>query len=133
MTNDIMTGNYRIATITLYNDTSNKPHRCALYDNNISVGDFCVVAASCYTILVAQVISIEEKTEEKLTEEIICKADFTQYLARVHKREKQAKLLSEMKKRSAELQELTRYETLAKADPAMATLLSEFKDLYKED
>lgn len=124
------TGNYRIAIIHFMDgNNKQKGYEYACYDDLILEGDKVVVMSAHHGIGVAEVTAFVDNRGQDIYREIICRADFSAYEERVAKRAEQKELLKLMQKRSAELQELTLYETLAKADPEMAELLKQYKNI----
>lgn len=127
----IMEGNYRIAHVQfLEGSNTDKTYHYALYEGTLAwEGDICVVKSAHHGFGLARIIEITPKTDEAITREIICRADFTAYEDRVAQRKRKAELMTEMKKRAAAVQELMIYKNLAASDPAMAELLKEYENL----
>lgn len=128
----IMEGNYRIAQINFLegNNTSTKyPYAC--YDHTIEIGDICVVMSEHHGFGIAKVVEIGPKTDEKITREIVCKCDFSEYNIRVANRKRRAELLKLMHTRAAELQEIALFQMLAKEDSNMKDILSEYQQLER--
>lgn len=127
-----MEGNYRIASVRFVDGhNTDKTYRYACYDDSIYVGDICVVTSAHHGFGVAEVVAIEDKTDEPISREIICKADFSDYDARERARKRTAELKQKMADRAAKLQEVAIYAMLAKEDPEMKTMLSEYEALTK--
>lgn len=125
-----MEGNYRIALVKFLEGTNtDKEYEYACYDDSILNNDYCVVMSAHHGIGVAQVVKVMPKDDRKITREIICKADFTDYNTRCDKRKAKAELEKKMKQRAAELQELSLYKMLAEHDPSMRDLLSEYESV----
>ena len=123
-----MEGNYRIALVRFLEGTNtDREYEYACYDYTIEENDCCVVMSAHHGIGVAQVVKLMPKDDRKLTREIICKADFTDYNIRCDKRKAKAELEKKMKKRATELTELSLYKMLAEHDPSMRELLSEYE------
>ena len=125
-----MRGNYRIADVQFI-EGANKTevYAYACYDEDIYVDDICVVKSANHGFGIAKVVRLRAKTDEAITREIVCKADFSTYNKRVADREKQAELKKLMAARASKLQELSMYELLAKSDPEMAELLGKYKEI----
>ena len=126
----IMDGNYRIAMVKFLDGAdTDKTWPYACYDDSITVDDNVVVMSAHHGIGVGQVVLIRPKDDEKIIREVICKADFSEYNARLTTRKVRAELESKMKQRAAELQELSLYKMLADHDPAMKELLNQYEGL----
>lgn len=127
---NIMRGNYRIADVQFI-EGANKTevYAYACYDDDIYVDDICVVKSANHGFGIAKVVRLRAKTDEAITREIVCKADFSTYNKRVADREKQSELKKLMAARASKLQELSMYELLAKSDPEMAELLGKYKEI----
>lgn len=105
---------------------------CANYDPDLAVEDICIVATERQGLMIAEVLNI--KTIPSLApvrHEIVGKVDTTAYSARIEQRKKLAELKAKMQERAKKLQDIVLYQTLAKDDPEMAQLLSEYMDLGK--
>lgn len=128
--NNIMEGNYRIADVQFIEGTNkNEVYAYACFDEDVWVDDICVVKSAKHGFGLAKVVRLRPKTDEEITREIVCKADFSAYDARVANRKKQAELKKQMADRASKLQELSMYELLAKSDPEMAELLKSYKEI----
>lgn len=128
---NIMEGNYRIARVQfLEGNNTDSIYNYALYDGTHAwEGDICVVKSAHHGFGLARIVEIVPKTDEAITREIVCRADFTDYEERVARRKRTAELMSQMKKRAAAAQEILIYRNLAASDPAMAELLKEYENL----
>ena len=128
--NNIMEGNYRIADVQFI-EGANKTevYAYACYDEDVYVDDICVVKSANHGFGIAKVVRLRAKTDETISREIVCKADFSTYNKRVADRAKQAELKKLMAARASKLQELSMYELLAKSDPEMAELLGKYKEI----
>lgn len=126
----IMEGNYRIALISfLEGSNTDVTYRYACYDESINVNDICVVKSAHHGFGIAKVVGFEDKTDEVITREIICKADFSAYNAREYNRKRKAELKKQMAKLASELQETALFELLANNNSDMEELLKEYKEL----
>lgn len=125
-----MEGNYVIADVQFI-EGSNKTevYAYACYDSGIQVDDICVVKSAHHGFGLAKVVRLREKTDEPISREIVCKADFAAYNKRVENRKKRAELKTKMAKRASALQELAMYEILAAEDKEMAELLKAYKEV----
>ena len=126
----IMEGNYNIAYVKFLEGSNNNIYHYALYDGTeATIGDICVAKSANHGFGLVRIVDIKPKSNEDITREIVCKADFSAYTEREACRKRKAELVSEMKKRAAAVQEILIYKTLAASDPAMAELLSEYDKL----
>lgn len=131
MNNKIMDGDFRVALVRFEFDGTNadKTYKYACYDKDIYVDDICVVKSANHGFGIARVVGLEPKTDEPITREIVCKADFTAFYTREAMRVQREKLMTKMAERAEQLKEISLYETLAKADPEMAEMLKTYKTL----
>lgn len=127
----IMKGNYNIAYVKfLEGSNTNNIYHYALYEGTeATIGDICVAKSAHHGFGLVRIVDIQPKSNEDITREIVCKADFRAYEEREACRKRKAELISEMKKRAAAAQEILIYKNLAVSDPAMAKLLSEYEKL----
>ena len=125
-----MEGIYRIAQIKfLEGSNTDKTYNYACYDEDIEVDDICVVMSANHGLGIARVVAIGPKTDEKITREIVCKCDFSNYNYRVTTRKRRAALMKKMHERAAELQEIALYTMMAERDQNMQQLLVEYGTL----
>lgn len=101
----------------------------ANFDQDLQVGDCCVVMSAHHGLGIAEVVDFKETADQPVTREIVGKFDKAAYDARVAAREKAAELKAKMKARAKQLQDLAVFQLLAKEDDEMAQLLNEFKSL----
>jgi hypothetical protein len=127
----IMEGNYNIAHVKFLegSNTENIYHYALYEGTEATIGDICVAKSAHHGFGLVRIVDILPKSNEAITREIVCKADFTAYNDRVAQRKRKAELMTEMKKRAAAAQEILIYKNLAASDPAMAELLSEYESL----
>lgn len=126
----IMEGNYHIATVKfLDGNNTDKTYRYALYDDSINIGDICVVKSAHHGLGVAAIINVEDKTDEKITREIVCKCDFSAYEEREARRKRKEELKRKMNARAAALQEIALFKLMSENDNDMASMLQEFEGL----
>lgn len=127
----IMTGNYRIAEVQfLEGSNTNQKYNYACYDHSVVEGDICVVKTAHHGLSIAKVAGFITSDEE-LTREIVCKADFTEYNKRVEARKRMGELKDLMNARAKQLQDIALFRTLAGNDAEMAKMLSEYEQLVK--
>lgn len=125
----IMTGNYTIAEVQfLEGSNSNHKYSYACYDPTIAVGDICVVKTAHHGLSIAKVTGFIDSDEE-LTREIVCRADFTEYNKRVEARKRMAELKDLMNIRAKQLQDVALFKMLAKEDADMAAMINEYEKL----
>lgn len=126
----IMEGNYRIAQIKfLEGSNTDKTYPYACYDLSMTAGDICVVKSENHGLGIARVIEIGPKTDEKITREIVCKCDFSDYRKREAVRKRKAELVQMMHSRAEELREIALFKALAANDEGMAAMLNEYSEL----
>lgn len=127
----IMTGHYRVAEIRFIEGSNTKEtYRYACYDNDLQVGDTCVVKSAHHGFGIARIVAFDAlKPEEVISREIVCHADFRAYEKRVADRERAAELKRLMEARAKKLQDVALYKMLAADDTEMAALLGEFEQL----
>lgn len=125
----IMEGNYKIATVRFMDEKNDKTYKYALYDDSINVGDTCVVKSAHHGFGIAFILNIEDKTEEKITREVVCKCDFSAYEEREAKRKRKEELKRKMNARAAALQEIALFKLMSENDKDMASMLHEFEGL----
>lgn len=125
----IMTGNYRVAEVQfLEGSNTNQKYNYACYDLSVVEGDICVVKTAHHGFSIAKVTGFITSDEE-LTREIVCKADFTDYNARVEARKRIAELKDLMNTRAKQLQDVALFKMLAKEDADMAAMINEYDKL----
>lgn len=127
----IMDGDFVVAHVRFEFDGTNadKTYKYACYDSSIKVEDICVVKSANHGFGLARIVSLEPKTDEPITREIVCAVDFTDFYMREAARAQREKLMNKMAERAEQLKEISLYETLAKADPEMAEMLKAYKTL----
>lgn len=125
----IMEGNYLVAHMKFLDGTNDKTYLYACYNPAYDVGDICVVKTAHHGFGVATIEALSQKCEEKLTREIVCRVDFTEYKRREENRARKAELAKLMKERAAALQEIALYKMLSANDDAMADLVNEYEQL----
>lgn len=124
-----MMGNYRVAEVQfLEGNNTNQKYRYACYDPTIAEDDICVVKTAHHGLSIAKITGFITSDEE-LTREIVCKADFTEYNKRVESRKRLAELRDLMSARAKQLQDVALFKLLAKEDADMASMISEYETL----
>lgn len=127
---NIITNYLNTALIHFLDDRdSSRTYTYANYVADLQVGDLCVVMSAQHGMGVARVVDIVQENDTPLAREIVCKIDTADYDARVERRKKAAELKAKMQERARQLQDIVLYQTLAKDDPEMAQLLSDFTNL----
>lgn len=110
-----------------------KEYYYALFADNADAqeGDLVVVQTGHHGLALAQISSLDDTDKNKVqcSREIVSIVDTTAFEKRKAQRVARAKLKKEMDKRVSELQETALYELLAEKDPALATMLSDYKKL----
>lgn len=112
-----------------------RPYYFALYDDSISVGDRVVVSGNSNSIPKVEDILpwtaeiAKEKIGVEISQEVICKADFSKYEKRKRIREEKQRLKIEMNKRKKKIQEMKSDDYYASIDEEYANLLSEYRSL----
>lgn len=107
----------------------------ALYDDSISVGDRVVVTGNSNGIpKVDEILPwtaeiAKEKIGIDISQEIICKADFSKYEKRKQILEEKQKLKIKMNKRKKKIQEMKDDDYYASVDEEYADLLSQYRSL----
>ena len=130
--NNMLIGNYNVAMVKFLQGTNTaKGYAFALFDDEVKVDD-CVLCDTANGYVVAKIIEIIPKSEyegTKVTKEIICKVDFTEFENRKENRTKALKLKSEMDKKIKEMQELAVFEMMAEKNPELKEMLEMYKGL----
>lgn len=122
----VMDGNYRVALVSFL-DKPNEQYKYACYDEDIRVGEVCMVKSRAHGFGIAKVLEFIEDNDEPIVREIVARIDMSAYSDRVAQRKLRAELKQKMEERANKLQELALYELLAKEDKEMAELLKAYK------
>jgi hypothetical protein len=123
--------NFTVAGVKfLEGSNKDKEYFYALFDEYY-VGDLVVVQTGHHGLALAEISSIgwTDKERVKCSREIITRVDMEQFYQRQKKRKALAQLKKDMDKKVKELQETALYELLAEKDPALASMLAEYKQL----
>jgi len=124
-------GNYRIAEIQHYNGVNTKHYNFALFDKDVQVGDY-VLLANSNGMSVGQVMKITDKIHyygAPVTSEIVCKVDMTRYLNRQNSASRIKELAEELDKAVANRNKIQLYKAAAQNDPTVNALLNEYAEL----
>lgn len=103
----------------------------ANFEPGLEVNDTCVVKVPNQPMEVATVVEILDGNDYETDREIVARVDRFEYDNRVATRAKAAELKAKMNERAKQLQDIIIYQTLAKDDPDMMALLTEYQDLVK--
>lgn len=125
---------FKVAGVKFLNGSnSDKEYYYALFADNADaqVGDLVVVQTGHHGLALATISSIDDTDKNKVqcSREIVSIVDTSAFEKRKAQRVALAKLKKEMDKKVKELQETALYELLAEKDPALATMLSDYKKL----
>ena len=123
--------NFMVAGVK-FPDGSNKDkvYYYALFDEYF-IGDLVVVQTGHHGLALAEIVEIQcdGKDKVKCSREIVSRVSMEAFYERQEKRKALAKLKQDMDKKVKELQETAIYEMLAEKDPALASMLTEYKQL----
>lgn len=132
---NVIPGNYEVALCT-FPDSANpeKQYAYALFDCCATIGDLALVRSSSNygVVRIENILSMNEHESlggHPVTNEIICKVDFSGIQRRIDQRKRKEELRKQMDKLVKENQELILYQALAEKSPEMAELLNEYKSL----
>lgn len=125
-------GNYKVAMVRFpewVNTT--KDYAFALFDDTIKKDDFVLVDTT-RGFSVGKVSEVKSQVDYDgvtVTKEVVCKVDFADFEKRKENRKKKNALKKRMDAMIKDNQEIVLYEMLAKANPDMAEMLKEYKEL----
>lgn len=132
---NIIPGNYEVALCTFPKSANpEKQYAYALFNRCATIGDHALVQ-STNNYGVVRIEDIRTMNEHEaaggypITNEIICKVDFSAIDQRKEQRKRKEELRKQMDKLVKENQELILYQALAEKSPEMAELLNEYKSL----
>ena len=136
--NDIMeennmqnVNNYlNVAKIKFVDERYDSVYDYANYDPDLKEGDLCVVKSAKHGLGLARVTDIVERTDLETCREIVAKVCTDDYDRRVDTRTRAAELKAKMQERAKQLQDIALYQMLAKDDPDMMSLLTEYQNLF---
>lgn len=123
-----ITNYVNVAKVRFVDTESDCEHGFANFDPYINVGDLCVVK-TVHGLTLAKIVEIIDRNDLTLEREIVAKVNTDAYDLRVETRAKAAELKSKMQERAKQLQDIALYRILAKDDPEMLKLLSEYHTL----
>jgi hypothetical protein len=127
MNNNNITNYLNLVKIEYVEDNKLSNHTYANFDGSIVKGDMVIVSTPYAGLALGMVVEVIERNDVNTTNEVVSKVDTTAYAARVANRAKAAELKAKMKERAKQLQDIALYQMLAKDDPAMLELLSEYQ------
>ena len=126
-----ITGYLNCVKVTFQGGDKPSPFHFANFENDLAVGDVCVVKCTNDTLNVVRVAEIIEDVTVDVYYEVVAKVDTDRFVARLEARAKAAELKAKMEARAKQLQDIALYQMLAKDDPDMAALLQEYQGLPK--
>lgn len=126
-----ITGYLNCVKVTLQGADKPSALHFANFEDNLAVGDVCVVKYGNDTLGVARVAELIEDTTVEPYYEVVAKVDTDRFVARLEARAKAAELKAKMEARAKQLQDIALYQMLAKDDPDMAALLQEYQGIPK--
>jgi hypothetical protein len=127
MNNNNITNYLNLVKIEYVEDNKLSNHTYANFDSSIVKGDMVIVSTPYAGLALGTVVEVIERNDVNTTNEVVSKVDTTAYDTRVANRAKAAELKAKMKERAKQLQDIALYQMLAKDDPAMLELLSEYQ------
>lgn len=127
MNNNNITNYLNLVKIEYVEDNKLSNHTYANFDGSIVKGDMVIVSTPYAGLALGTVVEVIERNDVNTTNEVVSKVDTTAYDARVANRAKAAELKAKMRERAKQLQDIALYQMLAKDDPAMLELLSEYQ------
>lgn len=123
--------NFMVAGVRFLDGSNNaKVYDYALFDE-YRIGDIVVVQTGHHGLALAEIVDIGDRGKErvKCSREIVTRVDMDAFYSRQERRKALAELKKTMDKKVKELQETALYEMLAEKDPALASMLAEYKQL----
>lgn len=125
-----MLGNFKVAGVKFLSGyNTSKEYDFALYDENIFIGDI-VVCDTINGLTLGKITSIsnkDDKPNNKVSKEIVCKVDMTDFNNRKEKKIRMKELKNKMDAQVKKLQESAVYEMLADKDDKLKSMLQEYK------
>lgn len=118
-----------IAVIKFLDERHNAVYNYANFIPELKRDDLVVVMSANHGMGLAKVFDIVDQNDVALEREIVSIVDTAEYDARVAHRKLAADLKAKMQERAKKLQDVALYKILAKDDPEMAALLSEYQNL----
>jgi hypothetical protein len=124
-----ITNYLNIAKIQFVDGNNTRTYEYANFDPFLNPGDLCVVMSANHGLGVAKVVEIVDRNDLETRREVVAKVWTDEYDKRVETRAKASELKAKMQERAKQLQDIALYQMLAKDDPAMMELLSEYQAL----
>lgn len=125
-----MIENYlNVAKIKFLDERNNNFYKYANFIPELKKDDLVAVMSANHGMGLAKVVEIIDQNDLALEREIVSIIDTADYDARVAHRKLAADLKAKMQERAKKLQDVALYQMLAKDDPEMAALLSEYQNL----
>lgn len=124
-----ITNYLNIANVRLSNDSFSNTLRCANFNEELKVGDFCVVSIQDGLHLAKIIEIIDDREDINTNFEVVAIVNTDDYDKRVEQRAKAEELKAKMQERAKKLQDIALYQMLAKDDSDMAKLLEEYQAL----
>ena len=118
-----------IAAIKFLDERNNIVYNYANFIPELKENDIVAVMSANHGMGLAKVVDIVDQNDVALEREIVSIVDTADYDARVNHRKMAADLKAKMRERAKKLQDVALYQMLAKDDPEMAALLSEYQNL----
>lgn len=118
-----------IAVIRFLDERNNNYYKYANFIPELKENDVVAVMSANHGMGLAKVVDIVDQNDLALEREIVSIVDTADYDARVAQRKLAADLKAKMQERAKKLQDVALYQMLAKDDPEMAALLSEYQNL----
>lgn len=135
---NMLMGKYTVCKIKfMEGSNTSKEYDCALYDNNLGVGDYVVVKSANHGFGLAKITEIvsEDCVTQAMLDycnagrEVVSGFDMSSYEARVEKRKIAKQLKADMNKKMKEMQELAMFEMMAEKNPELKEMLDKYKEL----
>lgn len=123
--------NFLVAGVKFLDGSNqDKVYYYAMFEEYL-IGDTVVVQTGHHGLALAEIVSVQDggKDKVKCSREIVARVNMDAFYDRQAKRKVLAKLKTDMDKKVKELQETALYEMLAEKDPALASMLAEYKQL----
>lgn len=125
-----ITGYLNIARVKFVNNgDKGGVYQYANFEGDLKPGDLCVVCGEDGRFAVTRVEEIVDSNSAEMYREVVAKVDSDGYNARLKFRARAAELKTKMEARAKQLQDIALYQMLAKDDPDMAALLTEYQSI----
>lgn len=135
---NMLMGKYTVCKIRfIEGSNTSKDYDCALFDNNLGVGDHVVVKSANHGFGLAkitEIVSDDCVTQAMLDycnagREVVSGFDMSAYEERLEKRKIAKQLKADMNKKMKEMQELAMFEMMAEKNPELKDMLDKYKEL----